>query len=230
MAIFAGTWFDGQGNPFDPSAQPSREFPGGGVAFVTRHGRPYSGVRAHFALCVSAHAAFWTNVMSDQDRQEWADIGNVGVLARGQLFPTGVAPFVPYNAMAFVHCFYPDGMPIKPPLPHNVEISELRLLEPDVDNQVVRFHYEYTADWAATVHATLAIYQVKPKYYPTGWRLRSTRLIHKRITWNPEGETVNSSAPARFEFAEKWEVSCLFRAHSGQRYIIDTPDQYVGAP
>lgn len=230
MAIFLGNWLDGEGVPFDPSAQQNRSTPTGGSAQATRSGRAPFFHNTHFAACVTYHAAKWLNELTSGERDDWEIQGDSGVWKRGSATPSVVNGFCAFNAVSFVHTFYPDTIDIKGPGLHNVEIGPPYLEEPEVATQTISFNYDYTPDWAAGEHATCAVYQIDPADLARPWPVRDTRLIYKRILWAEPHEKTHVDVGAAFAFDKKTDAAILFRAHSASKYRVDYPRRWAEPP
>lgn len=109
MAVFAGTWEDEDGKPFDPSAQAAERSCGGKVASVVRNARcPHAqqGMLA-CAVRIMAQAGWWT--LTEEQKVMWDPKFGLASPRRDNAWPRTPNPWIHF-VMANAAMAYHDGL------------------------------------------------------------------------------------------------------------------------
>lgn len=177
MALFAGIWPDQDGNPFDPDAQVSQEWEGGGAAAVRRRGtRPHPN-RDQFVRSIRSAADHWRNTLTTADRAGWTYEGSLGTTKRGSIDRTPVNGFIQYNAYDGITHYYQPPSLVGGPTEAEPGFHWASIVWVWTARQEVSYRALAVAGLNAFAHARLAVFQINPRDFLFDKPWKATRCI-----------------------------------------------------
>lgn len=177
MAIFAGNWLDGAGDPFDPDAKALQTWTGGGMAAARRHGiRPHAA-HAPFVRVARAAADRWHNILSGADQTEWDVIADTGPTRRGDVGRTPCNAWITFAALTWIDLHATDSTDRTGSETHYNDYLSATLDAVTLGAQTLTYTVNYNAESGEDLHAAIAAYQINPRYARAANPQRQTRLV-----------------------------------------------------
>lgn len=177
MAIFAGSWLDGAGDPHDPTAKLLQTWTGGGMVALRRHGIRTHPAHAPFVRVARYITDRWHFTLSPADQADWDTIGATGPSRRGSTSRTPSQSFITYAALTWVDVHLHGSTDRTGSETHYSDFTAATLDAVTVGAQTLTYTVDYNAEAAEDLYAAVAAYQVNPAYPRAANPKRQTRLV-----------------------------------------------------
>lgn len=173
VAIFAGTWTDGSGGPWDESAAVVQTYAGGGVVRGRRHGLTRTRAMDRFVTMMRSTGAQWLQELSSSQRGTWQDQAEIGTTRRGSPSQTPGLSFRQFVTFAGVGHYYDSGLNILPAGTGDVGLASASIDAIDVGAQTVTVSTIGQAGFGDFPNSAVVVYQISPRatLWANPWRL-----------------------------------------------------------
>lgn len=177
MAIYSGSWRNGDGVPFDWSGKVLHEDEYGGVVCLRRHSVIPPAHRPKFIRIARQIRDRWFNVLSQANRDSYDALAAAGPSSRDSIDRTPTNGYLLYQALVFASYWDHGSTVVLHPEPTAGAFTAATVDAVSVPNQTVT----YTAAWASLeplcILASLAAYQIDPVHVLGPLQWRHTRMI-----------------------------------------------------
>lgn len=203
MAIFTGTWEDGDGIPFDGSAQVLHDQPGGGYVAAKRNRRCRCNQRETNPKIMAYLKDRWFNTLTPLQRQQWGYIGPASPPPRGQWSGQYTNGWIGFVAACYAEVWRFGTTVITGPRNFYSPGLTFWLSKVSVINQTIEWNLTYPAAFGADPYAFACVYQMKPikSKEPSCWR--DTRMIAVNSVWDSTGNTFTQTVNVEFPLVWK---------------------------
>ena len=225
--IFAGTFTDPDGKPWDLQTKVLQTWPGGGMGSVRRHGiNPHPG-HAPFVAAVRYSLDRWRNALDEWDRDGWETIAEQGPSRRGNLARTPTHGWITFNAYDFVQLYADPPSEVLGPSETSRTILSTAIDSVDLVNQTVTFTATADVGIAAWLYTRLATFQIEPRAvrYRNPWR--ATRLIDLAVAGDLDPGPYNPTVPLRWPVSAGENLRLYWRGRVASWWKYEADDTFV---
>ena len=229
MALFMGSWQDGDGVPFDGDAYNPDTWDGGGSAAVRRRRiRPHSG-QADFVRAIRSAADHWHHTIDTAARSGWDYEGSLGTTRRGSTNRTPVNGFIQYNAFDAITHYYDPPSNVHSPTEAEPGFHWTSIIDVRSNDQTVGYHGLAVAGLSGFAYARLAVFQIEPNAVLRANPWKATRLIDLLKADDFDPCLFERTAPLAWHVIPGDKVRLFFRGRVASRwgYTDDDTDTAI---
>lgn len=227
MAIFAGTWVDDHGHPWDPSAKVLQTWTGGGAVCVRRTALVNHPAHAPFIAASRYMADRWHNELAPAHRDLWDTDGITGPARRGSLDRTPTNGYIALNAFDFIQLYADPPSYVLPPTTYAENFTTAAVTALDVPNQTVTFSVDMDALLPFRDNTRLATYQIHPARVLHANPWKHTRLVDFATPPIVPEPPYVATVPLRWPVASGDTVRLYWRGRVGSWWKYHADDQLV---
>ena len=227
MAIFAGTWVDDTGHPWDPDAKVLQTWTGGGAVCVRRRRLVNHPSKVPFIAAARYAADRWHNALAGADRDLWDADGPNGVPRRGTLDRTAVNGFVMFNAFDFVQLYADPPSDVDAPGSPAVDFLTTSIDAVTLGAQTVTFTATLQFEIPLCTLARLATFQINPAAVLRANPWKATRLIDLADAVDLDPASYTPTVPLAWPVASGDIVRLYWRGRVASWWTYHADDQMV---
>ena len=187
MAIFAGTWKDAAGMPFDPNAYARRSAGDSHVAARRYTGNTNWNWRTPHNYALERAKYWWEEILDDDDKFLWKIAsGNMNWARDFEMDIIG-KPFTAFAMMNFAYFTTGLGIPIPSPTAEMVALDHIVFLTINTEEQGWSVIATYGSGGWLFEPACTWIYQIDPTRHQSRRAKRYTRCLTAFWEWDDPG-------------------------------------------
>jgi len=225
--IYAGTWKDQEGVPFDNNAKVLQLTPGGGIACTRRRALVAHPCKTPFTSAARNLRDRWWHTLEQWMRDYWWNDGLVGSSKRGSLDRTPTQGFIHFQAAAFAKQWldpptdldYIQGWPDQTWTSASIDSIS-------IPNQTVTFTCQYTDKMHLCLDNNFVTYQIRPSKIHASNPWRATRMIDLARMTSADPTEYSTTVPLAWKARTGDLIRLYFRGRSLHHYSYQHTDTY----